>query len=485
MITLSQQVAKGGFWIFGLRMSRRTLDFLRIVILARFLAPNDFGLMGIAILTLQTLEAFSQTGYQSALIQKKGQIEDYVNVAWTLLVFRGIGLFLLIIVSAPFVSVFFNSPDSKLIIQVLGLSFLIQGFTNPGIVYFQKQLDFKKQYLYEISGILFEFSFSILFVFYYRNVWALVIGKVSGEIASLIASYVLADHNVTLTFSLSRAKKLHHFGKWLSGSNILVYIATQGDSILVGKLLGPVSLGFYKLASTIANLPTTEITHVASQVAFPAYSKLQDDSERLKRAYLTTLHLTVIFSFLTTTSIIVLMSDFTNIFLGSKWLPIVPLTNVLVLSGLIRSLAATTGPIFQAVGKPQLDTFSQIIRLIVLLIFIYPLMVNFELLGVSMAVLLSIIVTCIAMLYIALNIIHTKIGELVSIFLPALVGSMTSYLLSFFLRKLFVTIGIGEFILLIIVVFAGYALPLFIVERKYSRHNLFDVVCALLTKNNV
>lgn len=485
MTTLSQRVAKGGFWIFGLRMTRRTLDFLRTVILARFLAPNDFGLMGIAILTLQTLEAFSQTGYQSALIQKKGEIKDYVNVAWTLLVLRGISLFLIILVSAPFVSLFFNSPDSKLIIQVLGLSFLIQGLTNPGIVYFQKELDFKKQYVYEISGIVFEFILSIILVFVFKNVWALVIGKVSGEIARLIASYALADHKLILRFNLSKAKELHHFGKWLSGSNILVFIATQGDSILVGKLLGAFSLGFYKLASTIANLPTTEITHVASQVAFPAYSKLQDDSERLKRAYLKTLYLTVILSFVIATSISILMSDFVKIFLGSKWLPIVSITQVLVVSGLIRSIAAVTGPLFQAVGKPQIDTFSQIIRLSVFLLCIYPLMVKFEMMGVAIAVLLSIIVTCIAMHYIALKIICAKVSELLSIFLPPLVASMTAYIFSFIVKKVFVTIGISEFILVIIVILAGYALPVFLIERKFSGYKSFEFLYNMLLVKNV
>ena len=80
---LTKKVVKGGLWIFALRILNRVLGFLRIIILARILSPNDFGLLGIAMLAISTIETFSQTGFQAALIQKKGNVEAYLDAAWT------------------------------------------------------------------------------------------------------------------------------------------------------------------------------------------------------------------------------------------------------------------------------------------------------------------------------------------------------------------------------------------------------------------
>ena len=177
----------------------------------------------------------------------------------------------------------------------------------------------------------------------------------------------------------------------------------------MGKIFGAWALGIYKLASTIANLPATEITHMISQVTFPAYVKLQDDLFRLRESCLKSLYLTAVLSSFLTALIFVSIHDFSLYFLGEKWLQIVTITQILVIAGFIRSLAAILGPVFQAIGKPEIDTFSQIIRLSVFLTFIYPLSVKFGLVGIAYAVLLSIFFTCIFLYFRVVKIIGLKL----------------------------------------------------------------------------
>ncbi len=86
---LATKVVRGGMWLFALRIINRGLGFIKIIILARILAPEDFGLMGIAMLSIATLETFSQTGFQVALIQKKENVQPYLDTAWTVSVIRG------------------------------------------------------------------------------------------------------------------------------------------------------------------------------------------------------------------------------------------------------------------------------------------------------------------------------------------------------------------------------------------------------------
>jgi O-antigen/teichoic acid export membrane protein len=384
--TLSQRVARGGFWVFFLRIINRGFSFVRLIILARILSPDDFGLMGIALLTMSTLETFSQTGFQQALIQKKEDIKSYLDSAWTVLILRGFILFIILYFIAPYAAIFFDAPEAKPIIRVIGFAILFQAFTNIGVTYFKKEMEFNKEFIYEFSGTLADFIVAVTAVLILKNVWALVLGLLAGNIIRCLVSYLIHPYRPHLSSDLGKAKELFGFGKWILGSSILIFLITQGDDIFVGKLLGTTALGFYQLAYRISNMPATEITHVISQVTFPAYSKLQDNIPKLREAYLKVLQLTAFLSFPIAGLIFVLAPDFTKIFLGEKWIPMVPAMQVLCIFGLLRAFNATTGPIFQAVGKPLILTKISLIQLIFLATIIYPLTIKGKLIGVSWAV---------------------------------------------------------------------------------------------------
>ncbi|RKY42346.1 MAG: lipopolysaccharide biosynthesis protein, partial [Candidatus Omnitrophota bacterium] len=340
---LLQRAVHGGFWVFALRISQQLFRLGRLIILARILAPYDFGLIGIALLTVAILETFSQTGFQQALIQKKNNIEIYLDAAWSVLILRGFILFTILYFIAPYAAFFFNAPEAKPIIQVIGFAVLFQAFTNIGVIYFQKELEFNKQFIYKLSGTLADFVVVISVALILRSVWALVFGLLAGAMVRLIVSYLIHPYRPHLSFDLKKTKELFGFGKWILGSSILIFLLNQGDDIFVGKLLGATALGFYQIAYRMSNMPATEITHVISQVTFPAYSKLQDNIPRLREAYLKVLQLTAFLSFPIAGLIFVLAPDFTKIFLGEKWMPMVPAMQVLCIFGVTRALNATTG----------------------------------------------------------------------------------------------------------------------------------------------
>ena len=223
-----------------------------------------------------------------------------------------------------------------------------------------------------------------------------------------ITSYFIHPYKPKFDFHLGKAKELFGFGKWILGSSILVFLLTQGDDIFVGKLLGATALGLYQLAYRISNMPATEITHVISQVTFPAYSKLQDNLPKLREAYLRTLQLTAFLSIPIAGLIFVLAPDFTRIFLGEKWMPMVPAMQVLAIWGLIRSIGATTGPVFQGVGRPEITAKLQLIQLVLMIVLIYPLTIQLGILGTSAAIVIAAIIANIVGYYMILEI--TKCG---------------------------------------------------------------------------
>jgi O-antigen/teichoic acid export membrane protein len=433
--TLTAKTLQGGFWVFVLRGVERCLFLARIAILARLLEPSDFGLLGIALLTIATLETFSQTGFDIALIQKKDDTSTYLNTAWTAMIIRGIALYTLLLLGASYSSAFFDSSGSKSIIQVIGLSVLLQSFTNIGVIYFQKDLKFNKHFIYQFSGTLIDFLVAITAAFLLRNVWALVYGMLAGNFVRLVLSYIIHPYRPRLSFNLSQTRELFDFGKWIWGSSIILFLLTQGDNILVGKLFGVAMLGYYQMAYRISSLPATEISHVISQVTFPAYSKLRDNTDKLREAYTRVLQLVAFLSLPLTGLLYVLAGDLTLIFLGGKWLSIVPLVQILSIFGLIRAFNATTGPLFHAVGRPSKLTRVSFIQLVFLGIIIYPLATVAELVGVSWAVVLSNLVCLFLAFRETFKILNLKMRDIVIILKPSLLGSLCAIALVFLVKS--------------------------------------------------
>jgi lipopolysaccharide exporter len=435
-------------------MTDRCFYFLRLVILARILAPHDFGLLGIAMLAMMTLETVSETGFRSALIQKRGEIGDYLDCSWSWTVIRAIVVFMLLYFMAPYVALFFGTPSATPVIRVIGLSIIIRAFVNIGVVYFHKELIFGRQFALQLSGTLADFIVAVSCVLITRSVWALVFGFLAGDLVRLVVSYLVHPYRPSINFDIGKAKELFEYGRWILGSGVLVLLATQGDDILVGGILGASMLGFYQMAFRISNAPTTEIVQVISQVTFPAYSKLQGDSEKLRAGYLKVVQLTAAISFLLTGLIFSLGEDFTKIILGEKWLRMVPAMRVLVFGGLVRSLAATGGYLFHAVGKPSIDTKLQFLRLAVLAVLIYPFIIYWGIIGASAVALLSIIVASVGFVLTALRIISCRIVDYLKMMISPLVSAGVAVAASSAAKRVIEGGGLELFALMVIFILA-------------------------------
>lgn len=483
--SLSQRVTRAGAWVFTLRIIEKGFGFIRLIILARLLAPNDFGLMGIALLTLSILETFSETGFQTALIQKKKDISAYLDTAWTVSILRGIALCIIIFFSAPYVGLFFKSTEASSIIQVLGLSILLRGFTNTGIIYFQKELEFNKQFIYGLITTSADFIVAILAAVILKNIWALVFGYLVANLAGLVASYLIQPYRPRLSLDFKRIKELSGFGKWVFGYNILYFFLMQGDDFFVGKVLGIAALGFYQMAYKISNIPATEITHVISKVIFPAYSKMQDDLPRLRESYVRVLQFIAFFSFPIAGLIFILAPEFTMIFLGNKWMPMVPAMQVLVLWGLVRSLGTTTGTLLVSVGKPAIVTKLHFATLILLGSLIYPLSVTWGILGTSLAVLFAMVVPNLVAFIVIIKVIRIKIYNLTKmIFLPLLNTGFLILLISL-AKPYWVNFGILGFSLFVIIGLTSYCCIAYLFDKFYDYRLVDNIKMSIYSLKNL
>jgi lipopolysaccharide exporter len=434
---LTSRAAKSSFWIFTSRLLQRILGIFRLIILARLLSPSDFGLMGIALLMLSILDSFFQVSFQTWLIQKSGDIKSYLDIVWTASIIRGFILSLILFFLAPFAANFFGAPESESIIQIIGIYVLFQGFINIGIVYFQKDLQFERLFVYEFGSTLIEFIATVGFAIVLRDVWALVLGLLVGGAARLILSFMVHPFRPKIKYDYQKITEVLIYGKWMLGSNIALFLVTQGDSVFIGRYFGVTALGFYQTASTISNTPATEIGQTISQVTLPVYSKLKHDFLSLHNAYFKVLKINAFLSFFLTTLIISLAPEFTMIFLGDKWMPMVPIMQVLVLAGLARSISSCSNQLFYAIGRPEIGARWQFFRLLALIMLMYALSQKLGLIGVSIAVFLSILLTNIGFAINITRIIGVKGEELGRSLIPPMAISIVVIVIVNSLKNIF------------------------------------------------
>ena len=383
--SLSRRFAAASGWAFTLRISDRVLSLGRTILLARLLAPRDFGLFGIALLTLSTLEAVTQGGLAAAIVQRKGSVRAHLDTAWTLQLARGAILAAIVFLGAPLAAGFFLEPLAIPLLRTVALSVLLQAFSNVGAVLLQRELDFRRRFFHLASGTVADLVVSVLFAFVFRSAWALVFGLLARNATQTVVSYIVHSHRPRLSFSRARATELLEFGRWVFLSGLIAFLITQGDDILVGRVLGATALGLYQMAYRLANLSTTEVSHVISAVAFPAYAEIQQESSRLSRGHRDLLGAVALLAFPMAVGVIFLAPAFVSVVLGQDWIPAVPAVQILAAYGALRALGSTNGALLSGSGNPRVDLQIGAWKLLLLGILIYPMTIRWGIAGTALA----------------------------------------------------------------------------------------------------
>lgn len=387
----SNSVFKGVTWISAFKILSKIASFAKIAVVARILTPVQFGVFGIASLVLVFLEILTETGINVVLVQTKEDIKDYLNSAWVISVLRGVLLFLLIILSSPFISSFFNSPEAITVIQVIAFVPLIRGFINPAIVKFQKELQFKYEFIFRLSVFLFDALVTVIFVVITHSVYGLVFGLLAGALFEVVASFIFVKPTPRFIVNKNYFNKIFHRGKWVTMYGILGYFGDQGDNIVVGRMLGASSLGIYQVIFKISILPLSEISDAISRVVFPVYTKIAEDRDRLRRAFTKTTFLISIATIFLGSIIFFFPREIILILLGDKWLSGVNVLRVLSFYGVIRGITGSVTALFLSVNKQNYITVMSFFRLLILVLVIFPLIVEFGIIGAAYAALLSVI----------------------------------------------------------------------------------------------
>ena len=465
-----QRTVKSGIWVSATKLSARLSQILMLIILARLLSPRDFGLVGIALLTLSATEQLTQIGLDSALIQqKKENVDSYLDTTWCLEIARGLLVFGVLFSLAPFIAQFFSEPEATNIIRVLALGPVLFGLRNPGVVYFRKNLEFHKEFLYQTSGSVVQFVVGVSYALYSPTVWALVFASLSLPATNFVLSYLLHGYRPWPSFDIGAARELINFGKWITGAAIIGWLYREGDDAFVGWFISATALGFYQYAYRLADAPATEVSGIISQITFPAYSAIQDDIDELRNALIQSTRFTAFLTFPMAFGIALVAPSFVPAVLGQEWTPMILTMQILAMYGLLHSVTRNFGAVWKALGRPDLIVKTGLLRVFCIAVMIWPATAMWGIEGTALTVTLVFLFPMLPIdVWLAAKLTEGRPRQLYREYLYPCVAATTMFGTLWYARTLVDLPPVVEFVLLIPAGALVYGGAAFVLERRFD-----------------
>ncbi|WP_340118801.1 lipopolysaccharide biosynthesis protein [Pelagibius sp. 7325] len=358
-------MAKGAAWMVVLQSADRVLGFISMLVLARLLVPADFGLVALGMAVVGSLTAFSEFGFDLALIQNQSAGRRHYDTAWTLTLLRGWLLTGLLFGVSEWNADLMGDERLVNLVYVLALIPFIESFINIGIVDFRKDLNFKKEFLYRLSSRLGGVVTTVTLAFMWGDYWALAVGQITASTLRLILSFTL--HPYRPRFSFAAWRDLFHFSKWLFLNGLAQFASRRASTFVVGLFLTPTAVGLFAISGEIMNTVSQALVAPVKRTFFPGFAKLTQDMEAMRRVLLSGYALTVLVSAPLCIGIGMTAEFLVPVAFGSKWLETVPIIQILVLSALANSLQGPVRPLLLALNRPEMVTALSVVNAIVII----------------------------------------------------------------------------------------------------------------------
>jgi lipopolysaccharide exporter len=332
------------------------LQLLQLFVLARLLAPSDFGLMGMVTVVIGFASVILDLGIGNAIIHRQGVTGESLSSLYWLNLLFGLILFCAMWAVAPLVVGIYAESRLSGIMFWMSLIFLITPLGQPFQTLLEKRLAFGQLAKIETAAAGVGVIVSIAMALAGSRVYALVSGALanSGAKAVLLALIGGATWRPSLRFSFTDLKGYVGFGLHHVGQRAVNYLTANIDFFLIGNFLGAQALGCYALAYNLASLPSAKINAVIARVFFPVFSRVQNDIVRLRDGYLRMQKVTSMINIPVLFGMAIVAPLAVPLFFGEAWTESVLLLQILTIVGLFRSLAGTVGPLLLAGGRPDL-----------------------------------------------------------------------------------------------------------------------------------
>ena len=367
----AQQAGTAIRWRATQLVGVEAIYFLRLLILARLLPPDAFGLVAIGVAAIGVMHSVSNLGLIPALVQRpSASLEEY-NAAWTVGFGRAAVIALVLVVGADPIATLFGEPKAAAIIQALALRPLLEAASSIGMVRLTKEMHFARLAMIALIAAIVDTATAWITVQWW-GVWALVAGSLAGGLATVAVSYVLAPHAVRLSFRFSAIAPLIHYGRWVLITGIVALVGSTATQVAVSRLEGVAALGLYFLAGKVALLPGNAASAIISSVAFPMFARLRADAAATAAAFRTLL-IGQSVVLLPCYAVMLVLAPALEAVLGERWTGTAPIIQILAVSGITSLLGELVTPLLMGRGRADRAFILEMVQTGVLLLVLLPL----------------------------------------------------------------------------------------------------------------
>lgn len=320
------------------------------IILAHLLLPAEFGLAAMALAFSGLTTIFTDLALGAALVQRPQITErDRSTVFWTT-IGCGAGISGIGIALSPLVADFFSRPAVAPLFAATAVSAFLYSLAGTQIALLTRALNFRSLELREIASTLVGGGGAVALAFAGAGAWAIVGQNLIVGGVSAVLVWRLSSWRPRLVYSGESLRTLGSFGIKTFFSRLLSYANLNADNLLIGRYLGSAPLGIYAIAYNVMFLPVTRVAAPVQQVMFPAFSRLQDDHEKLGRTWIRGSQLMAALNVSAFLGLAVVAPDFVPVVLGGRWHAAVPVLQLLSLAGAAQMLQTLNWSVLQAVG---------------------------------------------------------------------------------------------------------------------------------------
>lgn len=361
-VVSKQQVLGSIRWSALETSGDKLLGLVLLLILARLVGPEAFGLVAVASAALALAAPLCTLGLSAALIQRRTLVPGHLDAAFWTILGASTTMALGFLFAADFVADVMQQPDLAPILRWLSPALLMQGLIVVQDAQFRRALDFRALALRTLTAKLFGGAVGVGCALAGMGAYSLVAQGLSQGIVSLVLIWSLSNWRPRARFELSRAAELLHFARSMLGVDMLRLYNQNTPRLFVGFFLGPAAAAYFALADRLFFAVIGVLTQSLQRVALPVFSRLQETPDRVAALFYRSTGTIAMASFPACAGLALIAPEAIGVLLGEAWQAAIPAVQLLILAGLSASLSFLNGSVLTALGHPELRLYFGLVR---------------------------------------------------------------------------------------------------------------------------
>lgn len=386
------------------------LTFASMLVLARLLEPEAFGIVALATTLMAVLQYLQESGMWAAIIYRRD--DDLPVAAASALVFTplfGLTLYVLCALLAPVAAQAFHDPQLENVLRVIALLLIPRSLGIVPTALLERELDYRSIARAELAAALVQAVTCVVLALASFGVWSLVFGYLAGSVVQLLLLWILVPWRPRLRDArFSVLREMMRYGRFVGAANILNLLNRTVDNMTVARVLGAAPLAFYAIAFRLASMPVQVIGTIVGRGMFAAYASLQDDLPTMRASYLQNVQRLAMIALPVSVATALAAQPIVEVLLGPAWLPAVVPLQILAVFGVVRGFGATTGEIWLALGKPHLRAVWEVLHAVLVVPALIVLTLRYGVAGTASAMLIVDLLTGVPAIVVTLRLLGLK-----------------------------------------------------------------------------